>query len=141
MGCRATDLAGAENDDFHLQRLNILHHEPLRTLGLEVDLNARVSAVAFDVENNTFTELPVTHPAAESDTGDGRLFHAKAADGNRPRHLDPGTDFLDEIFGRFLDETRRRAVAVHAMQAALLGVGQEELFHGPRHADITEAAL
>ena len=84
VGCGPADLAGPENDNFHLQRLEvrILHHQPLCALALEVDLDPRVRAVALDVENNTFTELPVANPCSRAGH---RLQPALPAGNDRPR--------------------------------------------------------
>ena len=96
------------------------------------------------IEHDAVAELLVTHPLAEPQAA--RLLvreagRARAGDVHGPRHLDARPDFLDELGRHLGDEPRRRAVAVHAVHAPLLGVGEVQLAHGPRGADIAEPAL
>ena len=87
MGCRAADLAGAEDDDFHLHRLQVRYWTISHLVPwlLEAHLHARVSSVAFDVEDDTFAELAMAHARAEAHAGHRRLFRAEAARGDRAR--------------------------------------------------------
>ena len=60
---------------------------------------------------------------------------------DRPRDLDARADFFEQFGGNFLDEARRRAVAVDAVQAALLGIREIQLLHRARRADVAQAAF
>src|SRR4030095_2374294 len=55
--------------------------------------------------------------------------------------LHPRAYFFDELRRHFLDEARRHAVAVDAVQAALLGIREIELLHRARDTDVAEPAL
>src|ERR1700753_4060109 len=100
-----------------------------------------MSAGAFDVENDFFTELPMTHPGSEADSRHGRLLRPEATDRHRARNLHTRANLFDQLFGGFLNEPRRRAVTVDPMETTLLGIGQEELLHSARHSDVTQPPL
>src|SRR5688572_1856434 len=123
--------------------VGVTHHEPLRALAFEIHLYPCIRALSLDREHHAVAELLVTHPLAEPQAARLVVHEPARARGDvqGPRHLHPGPDFLDEL-GRYLgDEPRRRTMAVHAVHATLLGVGDVQIAHGPGGADITEPTL
>src|SRR5690554_3660201 len=50
-------------------QLGVGHHQPLAAFIVEVDLDARLGAVAFVVEHHPFAEQRVHHPLAEGEAG------------------------------------------------------------------------
>src|SRR5437763_1958137 len=121
--------------------VRILHHQPLRALALEAHLHPCVWTVAFDIEDHAFAKLAVAHARTEPHAADRRLLGPKTTHGHRARDLHTRPHFFDELLGRLFDEARGLPVAVHPVQATLLGVGKKELLHCARHADVTQPAL
>src|SRR5579862_8492296 len=97
----------------------VLQHKPLGSLLLKIYLDTRMRAIALEVQNDTLAELAVTHARTEAHA---TLRCLLAAADHRPGSRQPSADFLEQLFGNFLDEPRRGAVGVHAVQAPLLGI-------------------
>ena len=109
----------------------------------EVHLDVGLRPLAFHLEDHALAELLVAHARAEPDA---RAPAPRPARLKRPAATGReiwmrGRTSSIEILGNLRDEARRRAVVVHAVQAALLGVGEIQLLHGARRADVAEAAL
>src|SRR5690606_26496526 len=106
-----------------------------------------MAALAFEVEHGAFAKLAVAHALPEAyASGVDRFFVDAARAGamcrvDRPGDVDARPDLLEQRGRDFLDEARRSAVAVHAMQPALLGIRQVQLLHGSRRAYITKPAF
>src|SRR5689334_2374405 len=101
-------------------------------------------ALPFQIENDAFAELAVANALAEAHAARRRLFFdipAARARIDGPRNLNARPHFLEELVRNLLDEARRRAVAVDAVQAALLGVRHVQLLHRARGADVAQPAL
>jgi hypothetical protein len=56
-------------------------------------------------------------------------------------NLDARPHLFDQLLRKLVEEARTHAEIVHAVQAALLGVGEIQLLHGARGAHVAEAAL
>src|SRR6185437_4560540 len=63
-----------------------------------------------------------------------RIRAAAAARATCTRGLTSAT-----MSGYLFDEARRRGMGVHAMHATLLGVGEKQMLHRARHADVAQA--
>src|SRR4051794_20164088 len=103
-----------------------------------------MGSVAFHVQHHAFTETAMFDARAEPYAWRHGVFHRRsesAGGDDGAMHLHPRAHFFDELRRHFLDEARRDAVTVDAVQATLLGVGEIELLHGPRNADIAEPSL
>src|SRR5262245_49611628 len=124
-------------------QVRVRQHEPLRALPLEIHLDLRMTALALQVQDHALAELAMPHALTEADAARRGIFLHGAAlrHVNRPRHLDARAYFFEQLGGNLADEARRRAVTVDAVQAALLGIREEQLLHRARRADIAEAAL
>src|SRR5262245_61788175 len=123
--------------------LGVACHQPLGALMLEVDLDPRVLAMALDREHHAVAELLMAHPLAEPQAP-GLIVEISAGASrgvDRARDVDARPDLLDELVGHLGDEARGRAVAVHAVHAPLLGVGQVQVAHGPRGPDVAQPAF
>src|SRR5580658_8827224 len=104
----------------------VLQHKPLGSLLLKIYLDARMRAIALEVENDALAELAVTHAGTQAHATLRSLLAAADAD-HRPGSGYPGPDFLQQLFGNFPDEPRRSAVGVHAVQAPLLCIRDVEV--------------
>src|SRR3984957_13164187 len=136
----------------HHFQIRVLQHEPFGSLLLEIYLYARVWSLAFNRKHHAFAEFAVAYAGSKPHAvADG--FHQRTASQRataarcgavgcrRVRNADSRPHLLDHRRRNLLDEARRRVIAVHAVQAALLGIGEIQLLHRARHADVAQAAL
>src|ERR1700679_3434341 len=122
--------------------IGVSQHQPLRALPLEIDLNPGMRAIALEIEHDAAAELGVPDPAAHAHRrGWGFVQAAAALHENRARYLQPRPYLLDEFRRQFADEAGGLAVSVHAVQPALLGIGDVQMPHGASRADVAQAAL
>src|SRR5690242_1836966 len=105
-------------------QIRVRQHQPFRALALEVHLHLGVAALPLQVQDHALAELAVPHALSEADAARRRIFLDGAAPRHvdRPRYLDARADFLDQLRGNLADEARRRAIAVDAVQSALLSI-------------------
>ena len=108
IGRRAADLAGAEDDDFHCRfilyrfQIRVGQHQPLRALALEVDLHARVAALAFQFRITPSPNLPWRTRWPSRMPPPARALPRTAAAArhvDRPRDLDARPHFLEQLGG------------------------------------------
>src|ERR1700675_328349 len=126
----------------YTNEIGVRQHQPLRTLPLEIDLDAGMRSVALEIEHHPVAELRMPDTAAHTHACGGRLIEARASfDEYRPRHLQSRPDFLDELGRQLADEAGRLAVGIHTIKTALLGIGDVKLAHRPGCADVAQAAL
>src|ERR1700689_4045604 len=99
-------------------------------------------AIALEIEDHPVAKLRMPHAAAHAHPRGRRLIQGAAAlDENRPRHLQSRPYLLDEFRRQFADESRWLAIGVHTIEPALFGIGDIEMAHGSRRADVAKPAL
>src|SRR5580658_6587977 len=81
----------------------VLQHKPLGSLLLKIYLDARMRAIALEVEDDALAELAVTHARTQPHATRRGLFAAADAE-HRPGSRHPRPNFLQQLFGNFLDE-------------------------------------
>ena len=56
--------------------VRVLQHKPLGTLLFKIHLDARMGAIAFEVEDDAFAKFAVAHPGSQSYS---RMAHSRMA--------------------------------------------------------------
>ncbi len=101
-------------------------------------------ALSFTIEYNAVAEFPVTNALAQANSEFGaRLRRAGAARrrAHRPGHQDTRTNFLHILVRNLGNKPRWLRKIVHAVQTALLGIGNVQGLLGARNADVTKPAF
>src|SRR6204780_3100355 len=118
----------------HHFQISVLQHEPFGTLLLEIHLHACVRTLALDRKYIALAEFAVAYACAKPHAVTQSLHQRRSsqcagtarrghAGGRRARETDPRPQLFDQRCGDLLNKSRRRVVAVHAVQSTLLRIG------------------